>query len=193
MIDQEEIKRNTDEFGDLTEAKAQELTRILKDDIRWLAEQEDIALNPYWGPKMCRVFEGDEDTGYASFDPYLTAKGCQTCLIGAHLIRCSRQNSWSANLRPVYAGLYGLNGNEAINAFAKLHGIDKHHAKAIYYGAMLDESVIDYPRAALVAVDVLDYAVKDVDQNNGACWALTKENIGMFRKMLTERMEEMNE
>lgn len=173
---------NTDKFGDLCESKAQELTELLKDDVRWLISRGDI-FNPEWGPKVMFT-EGEDGIERLLFEPRKIDDECMTCILGAHLVHCTHEDVWPRG-RPERDRM--LDGTEEI--FAKEQGIEVGHASAIYYGAMLSSRVKLFPRAAMVAVDVLNYAIKKLGwdcENVG----MTQEQIDQFKADLKSLIEE---
>jgi len=150
---------------DLSEARAAELTEMLKVDVkRWIDKSGLEAFNPNFGATY----------GIETKQWYAT--GCATCIIGAHLLN---------NNTPCKDGL--LLDNIDIYAFAVEQNLNSYQAKGIYYGAVQAKRYISLaPRAALVSSDVLLYAIDELGWTDSNC---TREAVVRYRDSLLHRLD----
>jgi len=150
---------------DLSTERAAELTELLKADVKqWIDKAGLEAFNPNLGAV------------YLAKEKRWSATGCVTCIVGAHLLN---------NNIPVGEGL--CLDNHDTSAFAAEQKLNDYQAKGIYYGAVQSKRyIVLAPRAALVASDVLLYAIDELGWTNSDC---TREAVVRYRDSLLHRID----
>lgn len=126
---------------DITEKKKDKLVALLKEDVRWLIETHGPkGFDPDFG--LCVI--GGSFSRISVYEG-LTRVSCGTCIVGAHLLRR-------------FKGDIAYDSSD-YRVFAERQKLTEGQAKAIYHGATLSDEALRFPRCALIAAEVLVYAL----------------------------------